>query len=398
MKKIRKGKILLLILLLILIIFELIAFQNSRAEKVISISATFSDSKNIVNEITETIEATDEDESGYSIVLPDVAANKKISKYYITSKLINESNELEEENVIEKIPGDIIYLTDQELGEKQINFEIEYDIKDDLYNQKLKLDTEEFSITVEGYLPLNAELKATPREAEEISKENEDIDKFINAAVKWKGAYELEIISEEKEFNPEEKLKITFESTEDITEPNKYKVINITNKLNEIEDFSVEGNTIFFESENLGTYIIMQEVDPQINTLALTRAITEDGTYENVWDGTSATELEYGSGTEQEPYLITRASELKYIADQVNSGTTYENTYFQLASNINLNGNAWTPIGNTNNSFNDLSFNLTHKLTTSNNAIISSIYVSPVLLLMKSYKITPKTRQKRIIR
>ena len=351
MKKIRKGKILLLILLLILIIFELIAFQNSRAEKVISISATFSDSKNIVNEITETIEATDEDESGYSIVLPDVAANKKISKYYITSKLINESNELEEENVIEKIPGDIIYLTDQELGEKQINFEIEYDIKDDLYNQKLKLDTEEFSITVEGYLPLNAELKATPREAEEISKENEDIDKFINAAVKWKGAYELEIISEEKEFNPEEKLKITFESTEDITEPNKYKVINITNKLNEIEDFSVEGNTIFFESENLGTYIIMQEVDPQINTLALTRAITEDGTYENVWDGTSATELEYGSGTEQEPYLITRASELKYIADQVNSGTTYENTYFQLASNINLNGNAWTPIGNTNNSF-----------------------------------------------
>ena len=353
MKKIRKGKILLLILLLILIIFELIAFQNSRAEKVISISATFSDSKNIVNEITETIEATDEDESGYSIVLPDVAANKKISKYYITSKLINEDNEIEDKNTIEKFPGDTIYLTDKEIEEKQINFEIDYDIKNDLYNQILSADIDGYKVSVEGYLPLNAELKVISQNTEDISKKTDDIDKFINAVMDWKLALNVQIIKDEKQFETKEKLKINFEVTEEITDASKYKLLflNGDDKLSELDDFSIEGKKISIDSENLGTFIIMQEVEPKINTLALTRAINEDGIYEDVWDGSTVTEFKFGSGTEQEPYLITRASELKYIADQVNSGTTYENTYFQLASNINLNGNAWTPIGNTNNSF-----------------------------------------------
>ena len=353
MKKIRKGKILLLILLLILIIFELIAFQNSRAEKVISISATFSDSKNIVNEITETIEATDEDESGYSIVLPDFVNNKKISKYYITSKLINEDNEIEDKNTIEKFPGDTIYLTDKEIEEKQINFEIDYDIKNDLYNQILSADIDGYKVSVEGYLPLNAELKVISQNTEDISKKTDDIDKFINAVMDWKLALNVQIIKDEKQFETKEKLKINFEVTEEITDASKYKLLflNGDDKLSELDDFSIEGKKISIDSENLGTFIIMQEVEPKINTLALTRAINEDGIYEDVWDGSTVTEFKFGSGTEQEPYLITRASELKYIADQVNSGTTYENTYFQLASNINLNGNAWTPIGNTNNSF-----------------------------------------------
>lgn len=353
MKKIRKGKILILILLLILIIFELIAFQNSRAEKVISISATFSDSKNIVNEITETIEATDEDESGYSIVLPDEANNKKISKFYITSKLINEDNETEEENVVEKFPGDTIYLTDKEIEEKKINFEIDYDIKDDLYNQIISVEKDGYNIIVEGYLPLNAEIKAISQNSEDLSKTNDEIDKYINSVMDWKFALKLEIIKDEKEFSSEEKLKINFEGTEEITDESKYKLlyINENDKLSEIDDFSIEGKEISLESKNLGTFIIMQEIDVKINTLALTRAITEDGTYEDVWDGTIATEFKFGNGTEQEPYLITSASELSFLSSQVNNGNTYENSYFQLATNINLNNKNWTPIGNTNNSF-----------------------------------------------
>lgn len=352
MEKLRKGKVFILILLLILIIFELIAFQNSRAEKVITISANFSDSKNLVEEVTENIEATDKDESGYSVVLPDKVNNKKISKYYITSKLINESNEIQEENVVEKLPGDNIYLTEDELKEKQINFEIDYDIKDDLYNQSLTTQIDNYNVTIEGYLPLNAELKAIAKDEEELIKENEDIDEFINASFDWKSAYEFQIISEEEEFKSEEKLKITFESTEEENiEANKYKVININNKkLTNLKEFELKGNKLRFDNDKLGTYIIIQEVEP-IKNLALTRAITENGIYENVWDGTVATEIKFGTGTSADPYLITNAGELSFLANQVNSGNTYENQYFQLASNINLNGNTWTPIGNTNTPF-----------------------------------------------
>lgn len=353
MKKVRKGKILILILLLILIIFELIAFQNSRAEKVISISATFSDSKNMVSEITETIEATDEDESGYSIVLPDFVNDKKISKYYITSKLINEDNEIDDKNTIEKFPGDTIYLTDKEIEEKQINFEIDYDIKNDLYNQILSADIDGYKVSVEGYLPLNAELKVISQEAKDISKKTDEIEKFINAVMDWKLASKVEIINEEKQFEPEDSLKISFEVTEEITDASKYKLLflNENDELSELEDFSIEGKKISVNSDNLGTFIIVQEVEPKINTLALTRAINEDGIYEDVWDESTATEFKFGSGTEQEPYLISSASELKFLADQVNSGNSYENAYFQLTTNINLNGKDWTPIGNTNNSF-----------------------------------------------
>lgn len=64
------------------------------------------------------------------------------------------------------------------------------------------------------------------------------------------------------------------------------------------------------------------------------------------WDGTTAaTAYANGSGTQEDPYQISSGAELKYFADTINGGTTYEGVYFTLTQDINLNSHAWTPAG-----------------------------------------------------
>lgn len=53
-----------------------------------------------------------------------------------------------------------------------------------------------------------------------------------------------------------------------------------------------------------------------------------------------------GEGTVANPYKIQNVEDLKKLAKKVNSGTTYERTYFKLTANIDLNNEPnWTPIG-----------------------------------------------------
>ena len=365
MKKLNKGKIIILIVLLILIIFELVAFRNSRAEKIVPISATYTDLANKVEAITTNIEAKSEDESGYSVILPDVVENKKVLKYSVTQKTIINSNtttkESEEETTLEMKPGDRLYLTDEELENQKLELKLEYDTKDNLYNKKISINNDKFNIDVEGYFPLNATLNSETVEKEAL---NQDIDKFLYSTT-WDVGYRVSIKTDEQEFKPTEDVKITFRSneTENITD-NIYKILRANadgNNLTEITGFTIDQNKMSFNSSSLGIFAILKNPDSQttvqgdINSLdvpMLAKAVvTNDGKLEDVWDGSTATEFAYGKGTQEEPYLIANASELSYLASQVNSGTAYENTYFQLAMNLNLNNINWIPIGNTNNSF-----------------------------------------------
>lgn len=54
-----------------------------------------------------------------------------------------------------------------------------------------------------------------------------------------------------------------------------------------------------------------------------------------------------GSGTESDPYLISSAGGLRYLAQVVNSEDTakYHDKYFALTADIDLGGAEWTPIG-----------------------------------------------------
>ncbi|MBE6576917.1 MAG: hypothetical protein E7653_02105 [Ruminococcaceae bacterium] len=69
------------------------------------------------------------------------------------------------------------------------------------------------------------------------------------------------------------------------------------------------------------------------------------GAVQSKWDGTVAASFESGSGTEADPYKIATPSQLAYLAKQVNEGNSYEGSYFELTSNIDLNNISWTPIG-----------------------------------------------------
>ena len=82
-------------------------------------------------------------------------------------------------------------------------------------------------------------------------------------------------------------------------------------------------------------------------------ALAADG----AWDGSIATAFAGGTGTESDPYQIANGAQLAYLASEVNKeGKTYENSYFVLTADIDLNNHDWTPIGN---SFSGLLFNRT---------------------------------------
>lgn len=69
----------------------------------------------------------------------------------------------------------------------------------------------------------------------------------------------------------------------------------------------------------------------------------------NSWDGTIATGFEGGNGSGDDPYKIATASQLAYLAEQVNAGTDYTGKSFTLTDNLDLAVRDWTPIGSFNN-------------------------------------------------
>lgn len=56
-----------------------------------------------------------------------------------------------------------------------------------------------------------------------------------------------------------------------------------------------------------------------------------------VWDGTVARSYRKGSGTIDDPYIISNGSELAYFSEQLKNKVDYTNTYFELNNDIVLN-------------------------------------------------------------
>ncbi|MFA5449090.1 MAG: hypothetical protein WC292_01430 [Clostridia bacterium] len=52
-----------------------------------------------------------------------------------------------------------------------------------------------------------------------------------------------------------------------------------------------------------------------------------------------------GTGEKDDPYVLKTKAHLISFAEVVNSGETYENAYFALGANINLDNMDWTAIG-----------------------------------------------------
>lgn len=60
---------------------------------------------------------------------------------------------------------------------------------------------------------------------------------------------------------------------------------------------------------------------------------------------TAAALIYSGNGTQESPYQISSAQELRAFAENVNNGNNYSGEYVELTTDIDLREEEWTPIG-----------------------------------------------------
>lgn len=442
MRKLNKRKIAIVTLLALIIIIELLALGFSRAEKTKEINLVAVDHEQRLENYTIPINAYDGGESGYYITLPKEIGNKQVSKYIVEEKEIISQNPIETENaetevkeesenfinsessveqsevkkqeitsnIVEKLPEDRVFITEEELKNAEVSIKVIYDTKTDsngnlLYNMKItnepeeeKVENEETTpkaenteqkeeanIEIKGYLPIDAKIQ-TEEISEEIIgvfKENINSEQYEIRQI-----YNIKILSNNEEYNIENIEKpeylITIRGTDKLK---TYKVLQINeqNELTELEEIKKEEETISFGVNNFKIFAMIEDITLYgMKTLEIMEQSEEPvaimfanslralANTTNLWDGSTATGFEIGNGTQENPYLIRNGAELAYLADRVNNGITYEGTYFQLASDIDLNGNEWDPIGTHQNSFRGIFDGAGHIIANAN-IIISTI-------------------------
>ncbi len=372
MKKRGKKRIGILIILILVTILGIKLFKNSKANKSIELVATIVDENDFLENEEYIIQASSEDESGYCIILPNVINEKVVSQYYISEKNINENitkDSNKDIKIVEKLPNEKLYLTEEEVQNKKITLRAAFEVNENmLYKKVLKSENGNNKISVEGYMPLDSVLKVETLNQQDL---NEKINKeFGNENTSLKVVYNIKIISDNKEYEPEEldeSVSVTISGLDKIDETKqKYKIIHIKddNTTEQIKGIESKEGSVTFETSQFSAYAVMVEDEvtgdngqnnelvsqsPEIKKLV--RLGAQDNEPEDVWDGSVAEGIFYGNGTQAKPYLISSGAELAYLANQVNNGTNYNGRYFQLAQNINLNGRAWNPIGNARNAF-----------------------------------------------
>lgn len=297
MKKISKKRILILIGLIILILLEIKAFRDSKAEKTIDVLINCKDSLELLNDEKMSIQAVNEGKNGTSITLPEFVNDKKVSKYLITNQEISEneegniSNEITnqeisngniEGNIVnessvdnlksnsdvvsskntteEKLPGEKIYLTQEEKDKSSITLAVEYDSleveEERLYNKKLVLKDEEKEIlSVLGYMP--SETKMNVEDIDLSTIENQIMSNYPNKKIS--GNYNIKLLLDNKEYNPkkyEQKLNIEIS----LAESNDYTVLEYKNEnLSECDNAEIKKDKIVISTNEINSYIILEE-------------------------------------------------------------------------------------------------------------------------------------------
>jgi len=62
-----------------------------------------------------------------------------------------------------------------------------------------------------------------------------------------------------------------------------------------------------------------------------------DNTTSLYWDGTTALSYNDGTGTSEDPYIISTPGQFALLAKEINEGNNYENTYFEIINDLYLN-------------------------------------------------------------
>ena len=460
MKKINKKKIIALILLVLIIIIEIVAFRNSRANRIIEMNVSLIDADQELEDNLLTWSAISSEDS-YYIELPEYVGDFRVKEYKVsaigpstsapesssgsgtinetvenntsTENSVNSENTTTEENITEENttveenvespnskeneplednsedttnsmpqnenqentsnenieveetvttssikdirayssgsteqasnqieeytmrnttykPGDKIYLNEQEIESQEIKITVEYDYKffeeEKLYYKNITSEIDDRRVQAEGYMPVESTLNVSKVEQEDIE---EKLDLFLINNVEFNTAYDIKVMTGDIEYEPKnynEELKVTI--TNIVKDENTaYRVVHIDEESKEVTNVEVTGEDVKFNAKEFSIYAVLAEPNAELTTYA-----AGDNTREaDIWEGDTARGFMWGDGSENSPYLISTGAELSYLAEQVNSGNSYQNVYFQIARDIDLNGIEWTPIGTTSNSF-----------------------------------------------
>jgi len=358
MKKLGSKRTIILILLAIVIIVEAIAFGLSSAKNVKEISLKVTDSQELLAFELDTIKAIDGGSSGYYVILPEIVNGKYIKKYIVGEHSIYEEEE-EENGTVEKLPGNKIYLTQTELTNEVVELTVVYDTTEInnqlLYKQCLTMGIGgDSDLIIKGYLPPDAEINPLVIDGTRMGIIIQEIsEQFDQSAVIYE-LFDLEIISDEQPYTLQSMLEI---SITNIAQANEIIVAFIIEENNEITIDAeiptvIQNQDIIFETEELNTFALLTvdmgalsvPVLQSLGIMPLGIAINDPGGIP--WDGTPATSIKYGAGTSTFPYLIRNGNELAFLAQRINANdANYQDKYYQLANDINLNNMAWTPIG-----------------------------------------------------
>ena len=127
-------------------------------------------------------------------------------------------------------------------------------------------------------------------------KTKEALKDVLNKDITYKIAYDIKLLSNEKEYNPtdfDENVKVTITGVEPIdTENQKYKVVHINdeNKVEEIEKIELKDNEVTFDASSFSTYAVLLDNTMNLQNMALRANVPAknlDSTLTDIWDGTS---------------------------------------------------------------------------------------------------------------
>ncbi len=120
---------------------------------------------------------------------------------------------------------------------------------------------------------------------------------------------------------------------------------------NHVYSFSVSKNEtyasrsalVYFRATNASLYALL--------TITQKAASIPD----DEWDGTIAGSFcKAGSGTKNDPYIITTCSQVARLAQEVNAGNSFSGKYFSVLANLNFASKNFTPIGTPDHPFSGL--------------------------------------------
>ena len=163
-----------------------------------------------------------------------------------------------------------IELTEEQLETKRLYIIAEYDSKEQknniIYNKIISSTIDNTHINISGYMPENAEISVNNKDLEEVKSKIKNNFQDVNRKINLVSAYDIKILSDEKEYEPED---FDEKATVSITgiEGKNYNVWHIKDDGTiELMETKKEQKKVEFETEGFSIYALELIEEEEVET------------------------------------------------------------------------------------------------------------------------------------